>query len=55
MAEEDFEDLRKVHQLNKLSPDSLFSLLTKIKRKYIKEEDDDSLRFNSIDEFSKYA
>lgn len=50
------EDLYRVHQLNKLTPNNLFVLLTKLKTKYVKEEEDEKDRtFTSFDDLALYC
>ena len=56
IVSEKSEDLFKVHQLNKLNPDNLFVLLTKLKTTYIKEDEEKStMTFKSFDDLALYC
>lgn len=50
------DDLFKVHQLNKLSPNNLFVLLTKLKQQYVKEDiDNEAISFKTFDDLAIYC
>lgn len=50
------EDLFKVHQLNKLTPNNLFVLFTKLKQTYVKEDEDKVVQsFKTFDDLALYC
>jgi len=56
LVNDEQEDLFKVHQLNKLSPNNLFVLLTKLKTKYVKEDIDKTTKnFKTFDDLALYC
>lgn len=56
IRQENNEDLFKVHQLNKLSPNNLFVLLTKLKQQYVNEDiNKEALQFKTFDDLAIYC
>lgn len=50
------EDLLRIHQLNKLSPNNLFALLTELKQQYIKDDNSKTeLSFKTFDDLAVHC